>query len=226
MKFKSLLIVAGAALSAVVLSSCGAMSSGGAGLSAYHAYDRPAKLPGNPGNVRVKVSLSAQKAYVMEGSTPLLVMPISVGAPGTSTPTGSYTIYNKEQKKRANTHGYAYSGNQVKKTMLGSKPAGWSFKGTPMPYWCEFKANYGFHTGWLKHQPCTHGCIRMHENLSPKFYRLVRIGTPVNIAYSQPEDATIGKIPLPPDAGPLPDYPGTTYTGDGYFSQHKAPTFQ
>lgn len=202
------------------------MSSGGAGLSAYHAYDRPAKLPSNPGNVRVKVSLSAQKAYVMEGSTPLLVMPISVGAPNSRTPSGSFTIYHKEEKKRANTHGYAYSGNQVKKTMLSSKPAGWAFKGTPMPYWCEFKADYGFHTGWLKHTPCTHGCIRMHENLSPKFYRLVKVGTPVNIAYSQPEDKTIGNIPLPPDAGPLPDYPGTTYTTDGYFNQHKSPTFQ
>ncbi len=226
MKSKSLLIVAGAALSAVILSSCGAMSSGGAGLSAYHAYDRPAKLPSNPSNVRVKVSLSAQKAYVMEGSTPLLIMPVSVGGPGSPTPTGSFTIYNKEEKKRANTHGYAYSGNQVKKTMLSSKPAGWAFKGTPMPFWCEFKADYGFHTGWLKHTPCTHGCIRMHENLSPKFYRLVKVGTPVNIAYSQPEDKTIGNIPLPPDAGPLPDYPGTTYTTDGYFNQHKSPSFQ
>jgi hypothetical protein len=225
MNLKAPLILAAAIASAAFLPSCGNMPAGGSSLAAYHAYDRPAKLPSNPSAVRVKVSLSKQKVYVMEGSELLLAMPVSVGAPGSSTPTGNFTIFNKEHKHRANTHGYAYSGNQVKQTYLAKKPAGWSFKGTPMPYWCEFKPNYGFHTGWIKHTPCTHGCIRMHENLSPKFFRLVKVGTPVNIAYSQPEDSTFGNIPLPPDSGPLPDYNGTMYVGDGYFNQHRTPSY-
>ena len=225
MNLRNLCTLAAAISSAAFFTSCANTKSGGSGLSAYQSYDRPAKLPKNPSAVKVKVSLSAQKTYVMEGSDVLLVMPVSVGSPGASTPTGSFTIFNKEAKHRANTHGYAYSGNQVKQTMLSARPPGWSFKGTPMPYWCEFKANYGFHTGWIKHQPCTHGCIRMHENLAPKFFQLVKVGTPVSIAYSQPEDSTIGKIPLAPDAGPLPDYGGSMYVGDGYFNQHKAPKF-
>ena len=225
MKLLRILSTIGLATAALALSSCD-LQMGGSGLSAYHAYDRPATLPKNPSAVRVKVSLSKQRVYVMEGSTALLVMPVSVGAPGTSTPSGSFTIFNKEAKHRASTHGYAYSGNQVKQTFLAKKPSGWSFKGTPMPYWCEFKANYGFHTGWLKHHPCTHGCIRMHENLAPKFFRLVKVGTPVNISYSQAEDSTLGNISLPPDSGPLPDYAGSMYTGDGYFTQHKTPSYQ
>lgn len=225
MHLKSLAALAFAATAAAFMSSCSSIPTGGIALASYHQYDRPTKLPKNPANVRVKVSLSKQRTYVMEGNEMLLAMPVSVGAPGTPTPSGNFTIYNKVEKKRANTHGYAYSGNKVQKTMLSSKPAGWSFKGTPMPYWCEFKANYGFHTGWIKHHPCTHGCIRMHENLAPKFYRLVKVGTPVSIAYSQPEDATYGNIPLPPDSGPLPDYVGTMYTGEGYFRQHKTPTY-
>lgn len=208
-----------------LLSSCN-LSIGGGSLSAYQSYDRPASLPKNPSAVRVKVSLSRQRAYVMEGSKPLLVMPISVGGPGTSTPTGSFSIIDKKEKYRANSHGWAYTKGQAKKSFLAQKPAGWSFAGTPMPFWCEFKHDYGFHTGWLKHHPCTHGCIRMHENIAPKFYRLVRIGTPVNIAYSQPEDASLGNIPLPPDSGPLPDYNPSMYIGDGYFKQHKTPTFE
>lgn len=224
MNLKVPLSLAVALAAAAFLPSCSNMPSGSS-LSAYHAYDLPTKLPSNPSAVKVKVSLSKQRVYVMEGSQMLLAMPVSVGAPGTSTPTGSFTIFNKEHEHRANTHGYAYSGNQVKQTFLAKKPAGWSFKGTPMPYWCEFKANYGFHTGWIKHHPCTHGCIRMHENLSPKFFRLVKVGTPVNISYSQPEDATYGSIPLPPDSGPLPDYPGSMYVGNGYFNQHKAPKY-
>lgn len=227
MKFLKPLCFAAAALAAGALSSCttGTMSSGG-GLSAYQSYDRPTKKPSNPSAVKVKVSTSKQRVYVMEGSTPLLVMPVSVGTPSSPTPKGNFTIYNKVAQKRANSHGYAYSGNSVRKTMLSSKPGGWSFKGTPMPYWCEFKPNYGFHTGWVKHTPCTHGCIRMHENLAPKFYNLVKVGTPVSIATSQPEDSTLGNIPLPPDAGPLPDYDAMSmYIGNGYFNRHKSPSY-
>lgn len=226
MNFRSILVLAAAASTAAFMSSCSTISSGGSGLAAYQAYDRPTKRPSNPGNVRVKVSLSKQRTYVMEGSEVLLAMPVCVGAPGSVTPTGSFSIFMKEAKHRANTHGYAYKGNSVVKTMISKKPAGYSFTGTPMPYWCEFKPNYGFHTGWVKHTPSSHGCIRMHENLAPKFFSMVKIGTPVSIAYSQPEDATYGNIPLPPDAGPLPDYNGTMYVGDGYFSQHKAPSYQ
>lgn len=225
MNLKSIFKIVTTVSAAGLFSSCSNLSSGSAGLAAYHAYDRPTKLPKNPNNVRVKVSISKQRTYVVEGSEILLAMPVSVGAPGSSTPLGSFQIFNKEQKHRANTHGYAYRGNEVKQTMLSNRPAGWSFKGTPMPYWCEFKSNYGFHTGWIKHHPCTHGCIRMHENLSPKFFRLVKQGTPVNIAYSQSEDAAIGNIPLPPDSGPLPDYIGSMYVGDGYFSQHQTPKY-
>jgi hypothetical protein len=226
MNFKPLLTITAVVTTAAFFPSCASVPSGGAGiLKAYHTYDRPTKLPSDPGNVRVKVSLSKQRTYVMEGSEILLVMPVSVGAPGTTTPAGSFTIFNKEEKKRASAHGYAYRGNNIRKTTRDSRPAGWSFKGMPMPYWCEFKPEYGFHTGWVKHHPCTDGCIRMHENLAPKFFRLVSIGTPVSIAYSQPEDATHGNFPLPPDAGPLPDYPDSMYLGDGYFKQHKTPHY-
>lgn len=193
----------------------------------YQAYDRPASLPANPSAVRVKVSLRHQMIYVMEGSQPLLIAPCTVGTASAPTPQGNFTIFNKTAYKRANSHGWAYKGNQFKQTMIGGRPAGWLFKGTPMPYWCEFKANYGIHTGWVKPYPSSHGCIRMHENLSPKFFRLVKVGTPVNIAATQPEDATIGKnIPRPPDAGPLPDYAPQMYVGDGYFRQHKTPAYQ
>lgn len=225
MNLKLPLFLAGAVLAAAFSTSCSTTTKGGASLAAYHKYDLPTKLPSNPSAVRVKVSLSKQRTYVMEGSKILLAMPVSIGTPSTPTPTGSFTIFNKEHKHRANTHGYAYKGDTTVKTMLSKKPSGYAFKGTPMPYWCEFKANYGFHTGWVKHQPCTHGCIRMHENLAPKFFRLVKVGTPVSIAYSQPEDSTVGSIPLPPDAGPLPDYSGKMYTGEGYFTQHNTPKY-
>ncbi len=225
MNLKSAFALTLAASSAAFMSSCSTTPTNGSGLAAYHAYDRPAKLPTNPNNVRVKVSLSKQRTYVMEGSEVLLSMPVSVGTSAKPTPAGNFRVFNKVAKKRANSHGYAYSGDNVKQTLLSKKPAGWSFKGTPMPYWVEFKQHYGFHTGWVKHHPCTHGCIRMHENVAPKFFNLVKVGTPISIAYTQPEDATHGNLPLPPDAGPLPDYNASMYLGDGYFKQHKTPKY-
>jgi hypothetical protein len=225
MRQRMILTVFGGLVLMMGVSSC-AMRSGAGGIAAYQAYDRPAKLPGNPSAVKVKVSLSKQRVYVMEGSEMLMVMPVSVGYAHSPTPTGNFRIYSKEAKRRANTHGYASNGSQVRKVKLKDRPAGWSFKGTPMPYWCEFKSAYGFHMGWVKHTPCTNGCIRMHENLAPKFFRLVSVGTPVSISYNQPEDAEHANIPLPPDAGPLNDYPAEMYLGDGYFSRHKKPEFE
>jgi L,D-transpeptidase catalytic domain len=200
-------------------------SSGLKGISAYQAYDRPAKLSSDPSAVKVKVSLSKQRVYVLEGSEMLMVMPVSVGEPSSSTPTGNFRINSKKTKHRDHLHGYASDGKTSRKVKAGGAPAGWKYKGIPMPYWCEFKPDYGFHTGWIKHSPCTNGCIRMHENLAPKFFRLVSVGTPVSIEYSQPEDAAHANIPLPPDAGPLKDYSGDMYLGDGYFSHHKTPHF-
>ncbi len=217
---KNLLILT-AAGACLALASCSAPPGGFGGSGRYAAYDLPSSKPNNPSNVRVKVSIRNQAAYVMEGTRPLLVMPISVGTSSNPTPRGTFRIFKKEHRHRANSHGYAYNGNSSVKTYLAKKPAGWKFKGTPMPYWCEFKSNYGFHTGWMKPYPCTYGCLRMHENVSPKFFSLVRVGTPVTISTTQPEDATIGRnIPRPPDAGPLPDYPPSFYLGDGYFTKH------
>jgi hypothetical protein len=178
--------------------------------SAYFDYDRPAKHPKHPENVRVKVSLNNQMAYVMEGDEPLLVTPIAVGTASTPTPTGSFRIFNKESERRANTHGYFRnpSTGETRKGKLSERPSGWQFVGTPMPYWMEFAPAYGFHSGWVHPTPRTHGCLRLHENVAPEFFRIVSVGTPVTIARSLPEDNTVGQnVPRPPSPASLPDYP-------------------
>jgi lipoprotein-anchoring transpeptidase ErfK/SrfK len=196
-------------------------------IHAYEAYDVPATLPGNPANVRVKVSLANRMVYVMEGNKPLLVMPVTVGKSSSPTPSGTFRIRTKNHYYRANTHGYAIKGDTVRGVHLKNKPAGWEFKGTPMPYWSEFKSAYGFHTGWMKPFPASGGCLRMHKNVAPKFYRLVSVGTPVNISGTQAEDATIGRNVLrPPDSTPLPGNPdGMMALTQDFFTQHKKPTY-
>jgi len=196
-------------------------------MRAYEAYNLPATLPTNPSNVRVKVSTTNRMTYVMEGNKPLLVMPVTVGKSSSPTPAGSFRIQSKNHYYRANTHGYAVKGNTVRGVYLKNKPPGWGFKGTPMPYWCEFKSAYGFHTGWMRSYPSSSGCLRMHKNVAPKFYRLVSVGTPVSISSTQPEDATIGQnVPRPPDSTSFPGNPdGMMALTDEFFTQHKTPTY-
>ncbi len=227
MNIKILFLTSAAALACLVFPSC---SNGGGSTpqEKYEAYNRPATLPTNRSKVRVKVSIKNRMAYVMEGSKPLLIMPVTVGTASNPTPRGNFRIFNKTHYHRANTHGYAISpSGRVIPCYLRNKPSGWKFKGTPMPYWCEFKGAYGFHTGWMKPFPASHGCLRMHKNVSPKFFRLVSNGTPVNISYSQPEDATIGRnIPRPPDSTPFPGNPDDMMAKTNkFFTMHEKPTY-
>ena len=220
------LLAAGAA--SLFLPSCAPIQpSMTSSMKAYEAYNRPAALPSNRSQVRVKVSLTNRMAYVMEGNRPLLVMPVTVGRSSAPTPRGTFRIKSKNHYYRANTHGYAVNGDRIRECYLRNKPAGWRFKGTPMPYWCEFKTAYGFHTGWMKPFPASGGCLRMHKNVAPKFFRLVSVGTPVTIAMNHPEDATIGRnIPRPPDSTPFPSNPDRmmALTQD-FFTQHQTPTY-
>ena len=45
---------------------------------------------------------------------------------------------------------------------------------------------YGFHQGYVWPVPRTHGCIRLDKQVAPRFYELVHVGTPVDIAETQP----------------------------------------
>lgn len=154
------------------------------------SYNVVAYKPHNPSNVRVKVSLNKQVVYVLEGDKPLMVAAVTIGIPAKPTPTGSFRIYRKEAHKRSGSYGF-YTRNGVTTPAEAGHGSG-SYTGYPMAYWCEFAPAYGFHQGYVWPTPRSHGCLRMHKTVAPKFYALVHEGTPVSIAQSQPEDATIG----------------------------------
>jgi hypothetical protein len=62
-----------------------------------------------------------------------------------------------------------------------------------MAYWVEFTPGFGFHEGPIWPYPRSHGCLHLHETAVVKFWKLVHIGTPVEIAYSLPEDEKWGR---------------------------------
>ncbi len=166
MKLTRLLSLLCAAGSLAVLSGC-ATQTGGRG--SYHVT---AYKPHDPSKVRVKVSTSTQNLYVMEGDRCLMAVQGNVGKADSPTPSGHFTIYNKDKTRRRQ---------------------GEPDRGYPMAYWCEFAPAYGMHEGFVHPYPHTHGCIRLHKEAAARMFALTRIGTPVDIARTQPEDATFGK---------------------------------
>jgi hypothetical protein len=190
----------------ILLAAAGALSlltgCETARLAGGKAYHVTAYRPHDPAAVRVKVSLSKQNIYVMEGDRCLMAVACSVGISEKPTPKGNFTIYSKQERKRSGSYGFSVQGNRVVPSTGGG--AG-RYVGYPMGYWCEFAPAYGFHQGYVHLHPRTHGCIRLHGEAAPKFFALVKIGTPVNIATSQPEDDTLGPKVQRVDDSKTPD---------------------
>lgn len=165
------------------LGACATPHTGG---KTSMAFDPPVKAPKNPSAVQLKLSTGAQRLYVVEGNDVLLATPVTVGKSSSPTPRGTFTIYSKQaNRRRASSPGAGY----------------------PMPYWMEFQPAYGLHWGFVKAHPGTMGCVRMPVKSAKKVFSLVKVGTPIHIATSQPLDATVGKSLPTLDDSRLPDPP-------------------
>ena len=182
------------AIAALALGACSVRSTGG-------AYSVKAFAPRNPSAVSVKVSTSTQNVYVMEGERMLMAVQGCVGANG-STPKGNFRIGSKIKNKRR----------------ISQPDAGY-----PMAYWCEFKPAYGFHEGFVWNEPRTHGCIRLHKEAAARLYALVNVGTPVNIATSQPEDGKFGHFVRKLDQRNDPNPPRTLLMSAAWFRDPAGP---
>ena len=168
------------------------------------AYHVTAHKPNDPSRVRVKVSLSKQNVYVMEGDRLLMAVATCVGIPNKPTPKGNFKIYSKQEEKRSGSYGFRVQGDRIIPAEASKSISG-RYVGYPMGYWCEFAPAYGFHQGFVHLNPRTHGCLRLKGEAAPKFFALVKIGTPVNIATTQPEDETYGKMVKRVDDSKTPD---------------------
>lgn len=183
---------------AAILTSCTTAPT------ASKTYHVTAYKPNDSSKVRVKVSLSKQNIYVLEGDRLLMAVACSVGIPEKPTPKGNFTIYSKQEEKRSGSYGFRVQGDHVVPADAGANISG-RYVGYPMGFWCEFSPAYGFHQGFVHPYPRTHGCIRLHGEAAPKFFALVHNGTPVSIATTQPEDDTYGSKVQRVDDSKAPD---------------------
>jgi len=126
----------------------------------------------------------------------------STGKPGAPTPHGHFTIYSKQKERRRQ-----------------SEPD----RGYPMAYWCEFAPAYGFHEGFVWPVPHTHGCVRLHREAAARLFALARIGTPVEIASSFPEDKKYGNLVQKLDQSRDPDPPRSQMMSPSWFKDPPGP---
>ena len=137
------------------------------------------------GKPSIKIRLSEQRAYFYKSGLLVGVSQLSTGREGLITPTGSFSIIQKDINHVSTKYGdfVDEGGNVVKPNVAVSdpKPPGTHFKGAPMPYFMRIVDGVGMHAGYLPGYPASHGCIRMPEFMAENFFKSVSGGTPVTI---------------------------------------------
>jgi len=139
-------------------------------------------------NSSIRIDLSAQRAYLMNGHELAMDYPISSGTSAHPTPTGKFEVLEKKRsEKRSNTYGKIYDAEgSVVKSNADSRsdaiPEGGKFVGASMPYWMRISWDgIGMHRGRVPRYPASHGCVRTYSKAVSTVYSKVQKGTPVSI---------------------------------------------
>ncbi len=152
----------------------------------------PVYAPTHPSRVEILVSLDARMLYVVEDGSTLLTTPIAIGSDVAPTPEGRFRVTRKVMRKRSYGSGFWVSENQILPGSGTRSPGmGFHYVGYPMPFWVEFEKLFGIYQGYDSPVPGTLGCIRLPSSTAPILYALVEVGTPLQIARSQPADAQL-----------------------------------
>jgi lipoprotein-anchoring transpeptidase ErfK/SrfK len=105
------------------------------------------------------IDLGAQRALLYRNGVPIAASTVSTGGKGRGTPTGVFTILQKEVVHRSRTYDDA-----------------------PMPYMQRLTwKGVAMHAGHVPGYPASHGCIRLPRGFAKRLYGVTRLGTPVMI---------------------------------------------
>ncbi len=127
----------------------------------------PERSPSGP--VAIVVSIPDQRVHVYRNGVRIAVSTCSTGKPGHSTPTGVFTVLQKDKHHRSSTYGGAPMPNMNRLTWDG----------------------IALHAGNLPGYPASHGCVRLPTEFSAKLFGITHVGTPVIIAGGNTEPAEI-----------------------------------
>jgi lipoprotein-anchoring transpeptidase ErfK/SrfK len=143
---------------------------------------------GVEGAPRIVISLGQQKASFYKAGKLVGVSAISSGDENHPTPTGSYSITQKDMWHQSSQYGdyVDASGSPVAQNIdrhADPQPPGTTYDGAKMHYFMRFTRGIGMHEGYLPGYPASHGCVRMPSEMAQAFFRNVRVGTPVEVRY-------------------------------------------
>lgn len=111
------------------------------------------------GPVTIIISLKTQRGYVYRNGVPIGVTSVSTGKAGHRTPTGVFTILQKDVDHRSNIYSNA-----------------------PMPFMQRLTwGGIAMHAGNLPGYPASHGCVRMPREFAKQLFAITRLGLTVVI---------------------------------------------
>jgi lipoprotein-anchoring transpeptidase ErfK/SrfK len=146
----------------------------------------PAQPPPPPSPYSIEIDLGSQRAYLLDDGHIISQSPISSGRPGHLTPTGNFSVIQKDLNHFSNLYGSFVdkeSGRVVKSGADSAMPTpkGCKFVPAPMKWFMRFDGASGMHAGILPGYAASHGCIRMPASKAELFYNTVDVGTPVHV---------------------------------------------
>lgn len=152
----------------------------------------PTPAPAKTG-ISIEVDLTQQKAYLLLDGKRMYESRICSGRPGHLTPTGNFTVLEKDQSHFSSLYGEMLDANgKVVDWNADSDmpvPKGGKFVAAPMEYFLRFDGANGLHAGILRSYAASHGCVRLPKSKAILFFNTASVGTPVHI---------FGTAPLPP----------------------------
>lgn len=165
------------------------------------------KLPDAPkdtakpvGPIVIAISIENQKVKIYDQNGLFAESPVSTGMQGHSTPTGVFSIIQKNKYHRSNI-----------------------YSGAPMPYMQRLTwSGIAMHAGALPGYPASHGCIRMPMNFAMRMWGWTRMGARVIVTpgeilpidVSHPLLITRKPDTRPVAAAPAPDKQASTLKSD------------
>lgn len=145
-----------------------------------------------PENVAIEISIKEQRGYLLVRGALAMDFPVATGKKSHPTPPGSYTIRAKEKDYHSNLYGKIFDSAGLvlvedADSRVDKVPEGASFVGATMPYWMRLTdTGVGLHVGYVPGHAASHGCVRLKDDTAKQLFELVKIGTPVTIAYEAP----------------------------------------
>jgi len=118
-----------------------------------------------PGPLLIAVSLNSQRLTVYANGAPIAHSPVSTGTASNPTPTGIFSIIQKNRHHRSNLYSNA-----------------------PMPYMQRITwSGVALHQGVLPGYPASHGCIRLPQSFASYLWGTTRIGTGARVIITREE---------------------------------------